>query len=229
MYYPNYPPSSKIIYTQAPKSYPFNNYVNVSHPTPSSIARPLLISFPPQTTFQSQSPVVINNDNPKNSMITPKKPTFSGLNFKESPFKIQKSESSTNFNYEGEFLKGLKHGFGKLKNDQTEIYVGEWEEDFFSGNGILFNSAKINTSIENENKEINYENAKKGENVWIKYEGEFKNGKMNGFGTIYFENGDKYRGFFKDGLIHGEGSYYKEIENIWMTGKWNYNKLVCLL
>lgn len=228
MYYQNYAPTSKIIYSQAPISPSFNGYLNAPLPTPSSITRPLFLSFPPRTTFQNHSPAVVN-DYHKNTMMTPQKPTFSGLNFKESPFKITKSESSTNFNYEGEFLNGLKHGFGKLKKDQTEIYIGEWEEDFFNGSGILVNPAKISPSIENENKDINYENVKKVENAWIKYEGEFKKGKMNGFGTIYFENGDRYRGFFKEGLIYGEGSYYKEMDNHWMTGKWNYNKLVCLL
>ncbi len=39
------------------------------------------------------------------------------------------------------------------------------------------------------------------------YEGETKNGKFHGKGTLTFEDGIKYEGEFKDGLIHGKGTY----------------------
>jgi hypothetical protein len=197
-------------------------------PTPqTTIKRPVFVSLPPQTTFQNASPYLIP-ESPDNHVVTntPKKLRFSGINMKESPFKIQKADSSSNLQYEGEFLNGLKHGFGKLKKDQIEIFIGEWEEDFFNGEGVLLNPLKLNDLQENPG---NLLLPNQHENTWIKYEGEFKNGKMSGFGTIYFENGDKYRGYFKEGSAHGEGSYYKETENVWITAKWNYNKLVCFL
>lgn len=39
------------------------------------------------------------------------------------------------------------------------------------------------------------------------YEGELKDGKLNGFGTYTFNNGDKYEGHWKDGKKHGHGTY----------------------
>lgn len=41
-----------------------------------------------------------------------------------------------------------------------------------------------------------------------KYEGEFKNEKMEGKGTYFFTNGDKYEGDFKNNTNEGEGIFY---------------------
>lgn len=38
-------------------------------------------------------------------------------------------------------------------------------------------------------------------------EGEYRNGKLNGRGTIVFANGNRYDGEFRDGLYHGQGTY----------------------
>ena len=38
------------------------------------------------------------------------------------------------------------------------------------------------------------------------YEGEMKNGRMEGHGTYIFPSGSKYTGQFKDGEFHGEGT-----------------------
>jgi len=41
-----------------------------------------------------------------------------------------------------------------------------------------------------------------------KYEGEFNNQTMTGFGTYIYENGTKYVGYFNDGVKQGEGCEY---------------------
>lgn len=41
----------------------------------------------------------------------------------------------------------------------------------------------------------------------IKYEGRIVHGKMNGYGTLVFENGDKYTGNFKNGIFTGQGTF----------------------
>ena len=41
-----------------------------------------------------------------------------------------------------------------------------------------------------------------------KYEGNFKDGLFNGEGTLYYPNGAKYVGNFKDDLYNGEGTLY---------------------
>lgn len=40
-----------------------------------------------------------------------------------------------------------------------------------------------------------------------KYEGDWKNDTMNGYGKYYFSNGDKYEGEWRDGKINGKGRY----------------------
>ena len=40
------------------------------------------------------------------------------------------------------------------------------------------------------------------------YEGEFKNNKLDGIGIYYFKNGDRYEGEFKDGRYNGIGTLY---------------------
>ena len=39
------------------------------------------------------------------------------------------------------------------------------------------------------------------------FEGMFKNGQMNGFGRMFYANGDVYMGEFKDHKLHGKGEY----------------------
>ena len=40
------------------------------------------------------------------------------------------------------------------------------------------------------------------------YTGQFKDGKMEGRGTFYFNNGDKYEGDIKNNIFEGKGAYY---------------------
>ena len=48
-----------------------------------------------------------------------------------------------------------------------------------------------------------------------RYEGEFKNGNLKGFGLYYFDNGDLYAGQFSMGTQHGSGIYYISQEDKW--------------
>ena len=41
----------------------------------------------------------------------------------------------------------------------------------------------------------------------IKYEGHLVHGKMNGYGTLVFDNGDTYTGHFKNGIFTGQGTF----------------------
>jgi cell division protein FtsL len=60
-----------------------------------------------------------------------------------------------------------------------------------------------------------------------RYEGEFKNGLMHGWGTYYFKNGSLYEGEFKNNLKEGRGTlttidgkrYVGEFKNSMMHGK----------
>ena len=55
------------------------------------------------------------------------------------------------------------------------------------------------------------------------YEGQYKDGKMNGTGLLQYPNGDRYEGEFKDDLPHGNGvhewSRGNTYEGEWLKGK----------
>lgn len=57
-----------------------------------------------------------------------------------------------------------------------------------------------------------------------KYEGNFENGKLNGYGTWYFANGEKYVGMFYQNYCHGRGIHYKndgsKIIGVWERGSY---------
>ena len=59
----------------------------------------------------------------------------------------------------------------------------------------------------------------------FKYVGEFKNDKMNGKGTMTWKSGGNYVGEWKDGLMEGLGTYtYGNGEK--KTGIWKYSELI---
>lgn len=53
---------------------------------------------------------------------------------------------------------------------------------------------------------MNHRNLSDIGKAWSKYQGDFKSGVKEGFGTLYFSTGDKYVGGFKSDMIHGAGS-----------------------
>ena len=46
------------------------------------------------------------------------------------------------------------------------------------------------------------------------YIGDYKKGRRDGQGTLYYENGDKYEGGWKDGDKHGQGTMYSTDEDM---------------
>ena len=50
--------------------------------------------------------------------------------------------------------------------------------------------------------------------------GEWSDGKKNGVGAYYFEDGEKYIGEFQNDVFHGKGTYYYIDGNI-KSGEWN--------
>ena len=84
------------------------------------------------------------------------------------------------------FKSNNKNKFEKVKHhSEGFMYIGEWKNDMRKGNGTFYNP-----------------------NTKDKYEGEFKNGKAEGKGALYYNNGDMYEGEFKQWLKEGKGIYY---------------------
>jgi 1-phosphatidylinositol-4-phosphate 5-kinase len=85
--------------------------------------------------------------------------------------------------YEGNFIKGLRSGMGKLESPTGDVYEGMWENDQFNGQGTYTWADKS------------------------KYTGEWKNGVQDGYGIFFYTNGDKYNGYFRNNQFHGKGKY----------------------
>ena len=52
-----------------------------------------------------------------------------------------------------------------------------------------------------------------------KYEGQFLNGRIDGWGTWFYANGDKYVGTFRNNYAHGKGTLYRK-DSTKVTGDW---------
>ncbi len=107
--------------------------------------------------------------------------------------------------YEGQFLNGKKHGFGKqtfARDDEfkRDYYIGEFKDDERNGNGkLVWKSGEVY-----EGEFVDGLRSGNGTNFYArgeKYEGQWINDKLNGFGKQTFardSNGDSYIGEFKD-------------------------------
>lgn len=87
------------------------------------------------------------------------------------------------YKYQGNFVNGVREGYGQLSNPNGESYDGMWADDNFSGQGTY---------------------------IWpngSKYTGEWKNGVKDGYGIYFYSNGDKYVGYFRNEKFHGKGKY----------------------
>ena len=100
------------------------------------------------------------------------------------------SSPDNKYLYNGEWKDGLKHGQGQLITE-TIKYSGKFENDLFSGNKGILCDQKGNI-----------------------YEGDFLNGKFEGYGHYTMSNGDNYIGEFKNGLFDGKGQLTDKSGNV---------------
>jgi hypothetical protein len=75
---------------------------------------------------------------------------------------------------------------GVLNYAGGNIYEGYFENDFFNGKGVLYHN--VNGPLKGD-----------------RYNGSFKNNKMDGFGVYFYKNGDKYEGEWKNDKKFGKG------------------------
>ena len=112
--------------------------------------------------------------------------------------------------YEGSFVNDKKEGLGTTYNFQGKIqYKGNFKNDMFHGKGLLYfsNSENATNTILDIQKQPD-----------IEFDGEFYQNKKQGFGVLFFTNGNiAYQGSFWNNSFSGEGtSYFK-------NGKVNYD------
>ncbi len=118
--------------------------------------------------------------------------------------------------YKGEFREGKKVGYGKEKHENY-IYKGFFADDTFCGYGELHPNLK----------------SKDGTSIKYRFKGCFRNGKKEGFGYQFNEDGSRYIGNWKDDKMNGTGlfiwreghSYYGGWKEDKMSGKGVYKWL----
>mgnify|MGYP003706012395 FL=1 len=90
-------------------------------------------------------------------------------------------------NYTGDFWNGVRHGKGTFTKLNGVKYIGDWINDVWHGTGVW-------TYPEGVSKTPGFE-----------YSGDFKNGSLDGVGTLKFVNGAVYVGDFKEDKRNGIG------------------------
>ena len=90
---------------------------------------------------------------------------------------------------------------GKYIYDDGKYYIGEFKNYLPDGKGIKYNKNGI-----------------------ILYEGNFINGKFEGYGKYIREDGIKYIGQWKNGLSYGKGTMYYSNGYVKYKGDWVNNK-----
>uniref|UniRef100_H3AVE3 MORN repeat containing 1 n=2 Tax=Latimeria chalumnae TaxID=7897 RepID=H3AVE3_LATCH len=113
--------------------------------------------------------------------------------------------SNNFFRYEGEWMRGKKHGHGKLVMKDGSFYEGQFENGEINGNGFRFWAATGNSySGQFHFGELHgYGVMKYG--IGGKYEGEFSYGMQEGHGVLMDREGQTFQGSFHNNKRHGEG------------------------
>ena len=143
------------------------------------------------------------------------------------------------YTYEGEFVNGHKHGYGRYIWDDGNVYTGEWRDDLIEGYGThVWKCGDIYSGNWLNNCKHGYGKHTWGEGVGKKdnYEGYWKDDIQDGDGIYTWNDGRIYRGSWNNHLCHGQGhlefpdgsSYDGEWKNkyrhgqgkqIWMSGR----------
>lgn len=126
--------------------------------------------------------------------------------------------------YQGRFADGEFQGEGTLKFCNGTIIEGNFQNGFAGGNANLFfpDGSKYKGPV---NK-----NQPQGYGLWVSadksliYEGDFANGKKNGYGIMESSEGNTWQGQFKDDELDGEARFKNR--DFSLNGKWKGGKQI---
>ncbi|XP_005165797.2 alsin isoform X3 [Danio rerio] len=111
--------------------------------------------------------------------------------------------------YDGRWVSGKPHGRGVVKWPDGRMYTGTFKNGFEDGFGDYVVSNKTLNSCDH-------------------YQGQWKDGKMHGFGTFRYASGEVYEGSFQDNMRHGHGMLRSGKLNSTspsvFIGQWQYDK-----
>lgn len=154
------------------------------------------------------------------------------FNFMSVPSKIMDSVPTRNNKKKhvkivGEFKKGVINGEAQIYNKKgILIREGTYVKGVLHGRGKVYRKGKLLMDCEYRNGKMN------GYGTWyhddnsILYQGQLRDHMFHGQGTLIIGNKDhivtKYIGEFKNNAFHGEGTLYYSSDQILYKGSWKH-------
>ena len=112
---------------------------------------------------------------------------------------IKKFKDGGIYEGDGTLFTKKRHGKGKMKYANGEIYEGEWQDDVCCGKGELYRPSGLYAKL-------------------YSYSGEWKDNKLNGEG-MFSDSYTTYKGSFVEGKYNGRGTLTKKLNNSTYTGE----------
>lgn len=128
--------------------------------------------------------------------------------------------------YEGDRNEqGERHGKGKARLPNADIYEGEYRHGYRHGFGKY-----VFKKLKGQSRSACYigyyeKNKKNGQGTFLypdgaKFEGSWKDDLREGFGTYYYTNADSYRGEWAKDKRNGHGTYTYAASGMVYEGQW---------
>lgn len=161
------------------------------------------------------------------SALDPASPKYAGggrggMPFVERPKSHNVKTWPDGSRYEGQWVDGKAHNFGKLRHADGDEYEGQWvvgkahgQGTYKGADGTIFRGQWENDVKEGQGVEMWSDGAR--------YEGHYAKGRKSGSGTFVWPNGSSYFGQFEKDEFHGEGSYHatdgRHYSGMWREGQ----------
>ena len=123
-----------------------------------------------------------------------------------------------NIKYMGDFVNNKKEGIGQYFFENGEYYFIEDHKKF----NLLYGDYYIGPWLNDKRYGIGKIYLRDGR---LKYQGDFVNNKLEGYGKYIFDDGYYYLGEFLNDLQHGKGKIYKKNGNLLFQGEFIKDKI----
>jgi hypothetical protein len=136
------------------------------------------------------------------------------------------------YKYIGDWKDGRRHGRGALYYLDEAVYEGCWVNDEFDGVGVMKFQALpvrrvVGSSAGGANDNLHEDLTQAfDQGIVHLYEGEFREGKMHGSGTLHLKDGSTFKGIFVKGIAMGRGTFKYAKGSKEVSGTWAKNKLI---
>lgn len=128
--------------------------------------------------------------------------------------------------YEGEWVENQAEGRGKSTHADGSVFIGQWRNGKAHGIGVYYQ--KEPSSIF-EGEWVDDLQHGHGTERWnngaeSRYEGQYNQGKIEGFGTYRWADGSVYEGDWRANIIHGNG-FFAGKDGRQFRGQWYNNSI----